>query len=181
MAVTTQPGLHPTWAQPHDWVASSSQGQIFLDSVPHCGVEWSGQGISSVWVGECGDVVTENLAVSKEDLFLPCLGVSQDWHTPYEWNPGFYNLSICSRSSPTSQGGLSPTRRTPGLGRKVCGLIWSLPRVDVHVHLWNLPLPLSPLPGAHVPTLSLFFPPYPNTRVSFLQPGCMGVLLSLSS
>ena len=69
---------------------------------------------------------------------------------------------------PTSKGGLSPPCRTTGLGCPFFGLTCSLPRVGVCP--CNLPFPLSRLPGAQVPNWSLFFPSYPITYASFLQP-----------
>ena len=58
--------------------------------------------------------------------------------------------------------------KTPGLGCPDCGLIFSLPRESVRP--CDIPFPLSPLPGAQVPTQQLFFSSYLITCVSFLQP-----------
>ena len=93
---------------------------------------------------------------------------SQDTCTPQEQSPGFSSLFVHPSSPPTSQGGLSPLHRNPGLGYPVCGLTHSLPSVGIHQ--CNLPSPLSPLRGAQILTRSLFFPFYSIVCVSFLEP-----------
>ena len=75
---------------------------------------------------------------------------------------------VSPTSPPTSQGDLSSWCWTPGLGLPICGSNCSLPREVLHP--WNLPPFLSPLPGAQVPTWSLFFPSCLIPRGSFLQP-----------
>ena len=107
---------------------------------------WSGWGrsVCLAWTGEPSEA-----AATRADLSLPCLLASQHPCIPHEWSLGFSRLSICPSSSPSSQGNLSPSCRTPGLGCPVCDLTHSLPRVSVH--LCNLSFPLSTLPGTLVP------------------------------
>ena len=63
--------------------------------------------------------------------------------------------------------GLSPLQRTPELWFPACGSTCLLPRVSVHPHYF--PLPLRSFLGAEV-SAQCFFPSYPTTWESFLQP-----------
>lgn len=107
-----------------------------------------------------GVVVMGSLAATRADLSPLCLeACSVLMHTPYGRSPGFSSLSVRLSGLPTSQGGLSPLCRTPGLGCPVCGSACLLPRVGVH---WcNLPFPLYPLAGAGPDLIAfLLFLPY---------------------
>lgn len=73
-------------------------------------------------------------------------------------------LSINPSDPPTSQGDLSPLRRTSWLRYPIFGLNCLLPRV---VSTLIISLFLSPLPGAQVLTYGLFFPSY-SLCVTFL-------------
>ena len=113
-------------------------------------------------------MVTRQLAAARAEHSAPCLGVSRCTCTLHQQSPGFPQPSICRSSLPTSQGGLSPPCRNPGLGCPVFGSSHSLPRVRVCP--CNHPFPLSPFPGAYIPTQSLLFFFYLIMCVSFLQP-----------
>ena len=108
-------------------------------------MDWAGLGHSLSSTGEHGKAVA-----TRADLSPPCLGTCQLMHTPHEWSLGFSRLSICPCNSVSSQGGFSPTCRSPELGCPVCGL--TNPSPGVSVHLCDLPFPLSHLPGAQVLT-----------------------------
>ena len=83
--VNTNSGLyHTTWALPwtpgHLWVPKSSLSQVLatLDIVPVWNMEWVGSGFSLLWIGENAE-----LAASRANLFLPCLGAIQHLYTPH--------------------------------------------------------------------------------------------------
>ena len=156
-------------------VCSFIQMQLITVSFPCYGCPrcsamlWCGvRGSWSAWAGVHSEVVSQNLIATRVDLSLPCLRANQHLCAPHKWNPSFSRLSLCPSGSPSNQWVLSPPHRSPGLRCPVCGLTYSLPRAGVYPS--NLPFPLSFLPGAQVPTQSLFFPSYPIVCVSFLQP-----------
>lgn len=128
--VSTNVGhLHFSW--------TTLQAPRSLDPVPNCGVKQMGPGclLSSDWGHS-------EAAVTRADLSLPCLMASQHPHIFHKWSLGLSRLSSCPRSSPSSQGDLSPLWRTPGLGHSVCGSTHSLPRTSVC--LCTLPFFLVP-------------------------------------
>ena len=102
---------------------------------------WHGVSVHSVWIEECSDV-----AATRTHLSPSCLVASQHLHTLHKWSLRISSFSTYPSDSTSSQEGLSPMHRSPGLGHPVCGLTHSLSRVSVHP--CNLPFPLSPLPGA---------------------------------
>ena len=137
--------------------------------------EW-GQGVHSAWVRECGKV-----AAARADLSPP-FGGKPALRTPHQCSLGFSSLSMCPSCSPGSRRVLPPLYKTPGLECPVCLSTCSLPRVSVH--LYDLPFPLSSLPGAQVSTPGAFLPILPgmglwgNLSCSL---GCIGVLLPVST
>ena len=119
------------------------------------------------------------MEVPREDLSLPCLEASQNPNNPHEWSLGFSSRFLCPSDSPSRQGVMCPTFRTPGLGPPVCGLTHSLPRMSVH--MCDLLFPLSPFPGAQVPTQCFFSHPTLLCLYLSYSLGCTGVLLTVSS
>lgn len=117
--------------------------------------------------GMCAEVVVGNLAATKSNPLstLSALPHGQfSAHTPQKQNLGFLQPSYQSPWSSNQSKGLvlvqDPRTGTPNLQ---LSLLTS--------HGGSLPmnsLPLSPLPWAQVPTLSLFFPSYQVTCGLFL-------------
>ena len=106
-----------------------------------------GWGICLFGPGAQTKVVAEISAAARAVLSLrclPCLRASQCRLAPQEWCPGF---SLPS-GPPTSQGGLPPLCKVPGLECPICGSHCSLLREDLCPYI--LLFPLSPSPGALV-------------------------------
>ena len=127
---------------------------------------WHGMNRAGIFVWLAWEVLRG--ATTKADLSLPCLRASQHPYTPHDGNLSFSSLSISPTSPSSSQGGLSPTCRTPGLVHQVCDSTHLFPRV--YVHLCNLPCPLSFLPRIQIPTQSLCFSSSLIMCVFFFQP-----------
>ena len=113
------------------------------------------------------------------DLSVHYLLTRQHLQSPGKWSLGFSSLFISRSSSPSNQGSLSPTCRTPGLRHPVYALTCSLSRVRVHP--CGLSFPLRHLPGAQIWIQCFFSPILPSYLGIFLGLGCIGVLLPVSS
>ena len=133
----------------------------WLPQIQCCAVAWSEWGwrVCSAQCEAWGRTVTANLQLLRKTSLCSTWGLASMCTllmSGVQASPAFLSLPVVS--PPTSQGGLSPLHRTPGLGCSVCGLTHSLPMVGV---CWcHLPFPLSPLPGPNTTAFLSFLPNY---------------------
>ena len=133
------------------------------DPVLYCGVEWVGAGaFTQLGLGH----MVRCLGGTWQLLSPPCHMASQGVRAPHERSPGFPSLLFFPEVFQPATGLVGPIR-SPGMECWVCGLTRSL--LMAAVHPCSLSFPLSPIPGAQVPTWSLFFLSYRITYGFFQQ------------